>query len=235
MRSFIHRFTSVLVLTILSIHSFAQKIDEREIISLRTECGGVYFKSKEVLEKSWGKSLRFFDLKEGDKVADIGARSMTFIGTLAVFYENVDFYCEDIDSACTTPKQAQKVIDFYSKIKGSSITCKFIPVIGTETSTTLPKNFFDKVIIDNSLHEFSKKDLMMYDIHQILKVNGKLYLREAIGRTNGELHMGCDQALFDEMNLISYIAKQGFKFIKSEDSQIPTGAFISKLFVFEKE
>lgn len=235
MRSLIHRFTSVLFFTILSIHGFAQNIDEKEIISLRTECGGVYFKSKEVLEKSWGKSLRFFDLKEGDKVADIGAKSMTFIGTLAVFYENVNFYCEDIDSVCTTSKQAQKVINFYSKIKGTPITCKFIPVIGTETSTTLPKHFFDKVIIDNSLHEFSEKVLMMKDINQILKKNGFLYLRESLGRTNGELHMGCNQALFDEAHLVEFITQQGFKFIKSEDSQIPTGAFLSKLFLFIKE
>ncbi len=220
---------------LFSVCCFAQNIDEKEILSLRNECGGVYFNSKEVLEKSWGKSLRFFDLKKGDKVADIGAKSMTFIGTLSVFYENVDFHCEDIDSVCTTSKQAQKVIDFYSKIKGSPISCKLIPVIGTETSTTLPKNFFDKVIIDNSLHEFSEKVLMMKDINKILKKNGFLYLRESLGRTDGELHMGCNQALFDEAHLVEFITQQGFKFIKSEDSQIPTGAFLSKLFLFVKQ
>ena len=225
----------ILVMSEFHMQSFAQNIDEKEILSLRNECGGVYFNNKEVLEKSWGKSLRFFDLKKGDKVADIGAKSMTFLGTLSVFYENVDFYCEDIDSTCTTSKQAQKVIDFYSKIKGSPISCKFIPVIGTETSTTLPKNFFDKVIIDNSLHEFSEKVLMMEDIKRILKEKGNLYLRESLGRTNGELHMGCNQALFDEAHLIAFITQQGFKFIKSEDSQILTGAFLSKLFLFIKE
>lgn len=107
------------------------------------------------------------------------------------FAQNVDFYCEDIDSTCTTSKQAQKVIDFYSKIKGLPITCRFTPVIGTETSTTLPENFFDKVIIDNSLHEFSEKVLMLKNINQILKKNGVLYLRESLGRNNGELHIGC--------------------------------------------
>ena len=76
---------------------------------------------------------------------------------------------------------------------------------------------------------------MMKDIKRILKKDGILYLRESLGRTNGELHMGCNQALFDEAHLVEFITQQGFKFIKSEDSQIPTGAFLSKLFLFIKE
>jgi len=47
--------------------------------------------------------------------------------------------------------------------------------------------------------------------------------------------MGCDQALFNEAHLVSFITELGFKFIKSEDSQIPTAAYLSKLFLFVKE
>jgi ubiquinone/menaquinone biosynthesis C-methylase UbiE len=217
------------------IDSFAQNIDEKEITSLQAKCGGVYFPNKKLIADSWGKSLSFFDIKEGDKVADIGSKSMTFIGILSVFTPKANFYCEDIDSACTTFEQAQKVLNYYTKIKGEPINSTITPVIGTETSMTLAIASFDKVIIDNSLHEFSEKVLMMKDIRNILKKNGTLYLRESIGRTNGELHMGCNQALFDEEHLVSFITEQGFKFIKSEDSQIPTGAFISKLFFFIKD
>jgi hypothetical protein len=46
--------------------------------------------------------------------------------------------------------------------------------------------------------------------------------------------MGCNQALFDEAHLVEFITQQGFKFIKSKDSPIPSGAFISKLFLFVK-
>lgn len=220
---------------LISLSCFAQNIDEKEIASLRAKCGGVYFPNKKVIVDSWGKSLSFFDIKEGDKVADIGSKSMTFVGVLSIFTPKANFYCEDIDSACTTTEQAQKVLNYYSKIKGEPINSTITPIIGTETSTTLPNNFFDKVIIDNSLHEFSEKVLMMKDIRKILKKNGVLYLRESLGRTNGELHMGCDQALFDEAHLVEFITRQGFKFIKSEDSQIPSGSFLSKLFLFVKQ
>lgn len=220
---------------LISLSCFAQNIDEKEIASLRAKCGGVYFPNKKIIIDSWGKSLSFFDIREGDNVADIGSKSMTFVGILSVFTPKANFYCEDIDSACTTSEQAKKVIDYYSKIKGELINSTIVPIIGTETSTTLATAFFDKVIIDNSLHEFSEKGLMMKDIKRILKKDGVLYLRESLGRTNGELHMGCDQALFDEAHLVAFITNQGFKFIKSEDSQIPTGAFLSKLFLFVKE
>ncbi len=220
---------------LLSLNCFAQNSDEKEIASLRAKCGGVYFPNKKIIADSWGKSLSFFDIKEGDNIADIGSKSMTFAGILSIFTPKANFYCEDIDSTCTTSEQAQKVLNYYSKIKGEPIKSSITPIIGTETSTTLATAFFDKVIIDNSLHEFSEKILMMKDIRKILKKNGILYLRESLGRTNGELHMGCDQALFDEAHLVEFITQQGFKLIKSEDSQIPTGAFISKLFLFVKE
>jgi SAM-dependent methyltransferase len=235
MKGIIQNSIIILVLVVLNFQSFAQNIDEKEIASLQVKCRGVYFPNKKIIADSWGKSLSFFDIKEGDNVADIGSKSMTFIGILSVFTPKANFYCEDIDSTCTTPEQAKKVIDYYSKIKGEPINSTLIPIIGTETSTTLATAFFDKVIIDNSLHEFSEKVLMMKDIKRILKKDGLLYLLESIGRTNGELHMGCNQVLFDEAHLVEFITKQGFKFIKSEDSQIPTGAYISKLFLFVKE
>lgn len=235
MKGIIQNSILILVLVVLNFQSFAQNIDEKEIASLQVKCRGVYFPNKKIIADSWGKSLSFFDIKEGDNVADIGSKSMTFIGILSVFTPKANFYCEDIDSTCTTSEQAKKVIDYYSKIKGEPINSTLTPIIGTETSTTLATAFFDKVIIDNSLHEFSEKVLMMKDIKRILKKDGLLYLLESIGRTNGELHMGCEQALFDEAHLVEFITKQGFKFIKSEDSQIPTGAYISKLFLFVKE
>jgi SAM-dependent methyltransferase len=225
----------ILYSLLLSLSCFAQNIDEKEITSLRAKCGGVYFPNKKIIADSWGKSLSFFDIKEGDNIADIGSKSMTFAGILSIFSPKANFYCEDIDSVCATIEQAKKVLDYYTKIKGEPINSTITPVIGTETSTTLATAFFDKVIIDNSLHEFSAKVLMMKDLKQILKKDGVLYLRESIGRTNGELHMGCDQPLFDEAHLVSFITEQGFRFIKSEDSQIPTGAYISKLFLFEKQ
>lgn len=234
MKGIIQSSILILVLGFLSIHSFAQKIDEKEIASLQAKCGGVYFPNKKTIADSWGKSLSFFEIKEGDNIADIGSKSMTFVGILSVFMPKANFYCEDIDSACTTSEQAQKVLNYYTKIKGEAIKSTITPIIGTETSTTLPKNFFDKVIIDNSLHEFSEKVLMMKDIKRILKKDGVLYLRESLGRTNGEPHMGCDQALFDEAHLVEFITQQGFTLIKSENSQIPTGAFLSKLFLFVK-
>ena len=90
---------------LFSISCFAQNIDEKEIASLQAKCGGVYFPNKKIIADSWGKSLRFFEIKEGDNVADIGSKAMTFVGILSVFTPKANFYCEDIDSACTTSEQ----------------------------------------------------------------------------------------------------------------------------------
>jgi ubiquinone/menaquinone biosynthesis C-methylase UbiE len=225
----------LIIVIIFSGRCFSQDIEENEVSLLIEKCGGVYFPNKKIISDSWGSSLSFFDIKEGEKIADIGSKSMTFIGILSVFSEKATFYCEDIDSSCTTQEQADKVIKYYSKIKEAPISNIIIPVIGNEKTTTLPSNFFDKVIIDNSLHEFSDKETMLKDIFRILKKGGKLYDRESLGRKNGEIHIGCNNKLFDENTLINLVSTNGFQYVNSIDSRIPTGAYLSKIFLFKKE
>lgn len=225
-----------LLLTIIFCgQCFSQDIYENEISLLTKKCGGIYFPNKRIISDSWGSSLSFFDIKEGEKIADIGSKSMTFVAILSVFSEKATFYCEDIDSVCTTQEQVDKVVKYYSRIKGIPISNNIIPVIGNEKTTTLPTDFFDKVIIDNSLHEFSNKEDMLKDIFRILKKGGKLYDRESLGRKNGEIHLGCKNKLFDEDTLINFVGTNGFQFVNSINSMIPTGSHFSKIFLFRKE
>jgi ubiquinone/menaquinone biosynthesis C-methylase UbiE len=75
------------------------------------------------------------------------------------------------------------------------------------TSTLLPANSVDKVIIENTFHEFSKPSQMLKEIHRILKPNGILYLNEMLASENNKIHSGCKQKLVSENELQQFCAE----------------------------
>src|SRR4051812_37257513 len=123
--------------------------------------------------------VTFFNFKKGDFVAEVGAANGQNIGGLSILTDSITFYAEDINAKALNQSNLDKVINKSKKYKNSS-TAKFQLCIGTEKSTNLPDNSFDKIILSSTFHEFTFMDEMLTDIYKKLKPGGQLYILESL-------------------------------------------------------
>ncbi|HXR81524.1 MAG TPA: methyltransferase domain-containing protein [Saprospiraceae bacterium] len=130
----------------------------------------------------------FLGLKPGVVFADIGASSGYYDAAMAVFLDSVTFYLNDIDYHCLNERNLNKVLRYYSRLRGSSIqtTNSFRYIIGTPTQTNLPENTFDVIFSNATMHVIGELDSMLTDLHRNLKPDGSLYIRDEFVY-NGEL------------------------------------------------
>ena len=79
----------------------------------------------------------FLGLTQGVVFADVGASSGYYDAAMAVFLDSVTFYLNDIDNHCLNARNLNKVLRYYSKLRGSPIqtTNTFHYVIETPTYT----------------------------------------------------------------------------------------------------
>jgi ubiquinone/menaquinone biosynthesis C-methylase UbiE len=159
------------------------------------------------------KSLSIYNFKQNEIIASIGASSGVWEIWFASQVEDLTFYLQDIDPLNCNQEEIEYGINYYEKLLQKPISGKFIPIIGTQSTTNLPQNIFDKVLIINSLHEFKTPKLILQDIHKILKLNGKLFIEEQIAKFSGEIHEGCGKRLFTENELIDMLKKCSFEVI----------------------
>lgn len=131
-----------------------------------------YFSSKEELKT-------YFDFKAGDIIADIGAGEGKYEGALSLLYDSLTFYVQDLDSNILNQKALNKVIRHYTKLKGCEQSNKFNLCIGSEKTSNLPNETFDKVISFSSVHEFTYMDEMIADLYKKLKPGGKIFIADA--------------------------------------------------------
>ena len=126
------------------------------------------------------KQNEFLGLEPGVVFADIGASSGYYDAAMAVFLDSVTFYLNDIDHHCLNERNLNKVLRYYSKLKGRSIqaTNSFHYVIGTPTRTNLPENTFDVIFSNATMHVIDHPDSMLTDLYRNLKVDGSLYIRD---------------------------------------------------------
>src|SRR6187200_1158906 len=122
----------------------------------------------------------FLGLKPGVVFADIGASSGYYDAAMAVSLDSVTFYLNDIDYHCLNERNLNKVLRYYSRLRGSSIqtTNSFRYIIGTPTQTNLPENTFDVIFSNATMHVINELDSMLTDLHRNLKPDGSLYIRD---------------------------------------------------------
>jgi ubiquinone/menaquinone biosynthesis C-methylase UbiE len=106
-------------------------------------------------------------------------------------------------------------------------------IIGTERSTALPENTFDKMLIINSFHEFSYQTEMLADIKQKLKTGGILYIDEALPKRPGQLHGICNKPMFTQEEMIAALEKNGFEYINGLDMNFRNKKPLRKIFAFQ--
>ncbi len=118
----------------------------------------------------------FMEINKGETITEIGAAEGYNLGVIAMLYDSLTIYAQDIDAKTLSKKELHKTIKYYSKKRSTKQTNEFVRVIGTTDSSRLPINTFDKILIINSYHDFDKKDEMLDDISNKLKPNGQLII-----------------------------------------------------------
>jgi hypothetical protein len=139
-----------------------------------------FYSTKNQIREHNSCFLPIYQFKENDKVASIGA----FLGLREVMYTmetpKVFFYLEDIEPRSLKPNFVQGFVFQCQEIYEEKTKSEFRLFIGDSISTKLPPILFDKILIENSLHEFTCPNEMLTDILSKLSNNGDLFISEKI-------------------------------------------------------
>lgn len=163
------------------------------------------------------QSLETYQFKPYEIIASVGASSGIWEIWFASQVDNLTFYLQDIDPQNCNQEEIDYGINYYEKLSQKKIIGKFTPIIGTQHRTNLPVNFFDKILIINSLHEFLFVNEILKDIKNCLKPSGKLFIEEQIAKTSGEIHEGCGKCLFTQDEWIDCLDRNGFELANMVD------------------
>jgi SAM-dependent methyltransferase len=176
------------------------------------DCKENYFNTPKRVEKL-KPMFDFMDLKSGGIIASIGAKNGWFEAAASVYYDSLTFYLEDIDAACLNEPSVKSTVALYSKIKKQAINNRFESFIGTDSTTGLPDQLFDRVLLNNVYHHFSKKIQMLSDVKRIIKSDGFLYVFEPIILEKQVKSFKC-RYYTSETNLILEFEKAGFQYLE---------------------
>jgi len=195
---------------------------------------GFFYKNMERLEKQLSEVVKFYDLRPGQNIASIGAQYGNVEASIAAMSDSLLFYLEDIDPKTLNDSNVQFAWNYYSELRGKTITCQYKIFIGDEESTNLPNDFFDKILIANSFHEFSNQKKMLADIRSKLKQDGILIIDETIARKSGEQHGGCKKRIFTEQEMVKIFKENGFEYTHGQVMSFRKGKPARKIYAFKK-
>jgi ubiquinone/menaquinone biosynthesis C-methylase UbiE len=163
----------------------------------------------------FNRQNQYLGLTPGMTFADVGASSGYYDGAMAVFLDSVTFYLNDIDGHCLNEKNLNKVLRYYSKLRGSRIedSNPFHYVIGTATHTNLPENNFDVIFCNATAHVLDYPDSIMTDLYGKLKAEGHLFVRDEFVY-NGEVKKcaskKCGHQLLQYDSFVQLMNRNGF-------------------------
>ena len=170
------------------------------------------FNDREMSMLYYNNFLKGYGIKDGETVADIGA-ARGWKSILHVILKNMknDFYIEDIDTTCLNQKNFNKVVKWYSPQCADPIEDTFHFIVGDEKSTRLPKNKFDRAILDLTYHELTYKKEILADISSILKKEGTLVIAENMAKKHGKVRKDCGHEMPVEVDPLNELAGYGLK------------------------
>jgi ubiquinone/menaquinone biosynthesis C-methylase UbiE len=167
------------------------------------------------------KVIEAMKLEKGQTVVDLGVGSGFFARKIArVVGDKGVVYGVDIQ---------REMLDILSKLCEDEGVNNVKPVLGTVTSTTLPDECADWIILADVYHEFSEHEAMLADMMRILKPGGKVALLEYRLEDDSGAHIKTDHRMSVKQVKAEWLPA-GFKlveileFLKSQH-----------LFIFQKE
>ena len=149
--SFYRKMPGVFFLLFL-LFSLGTKAQKMQMI--KGYCG-IYYRSMDDLYRQKQVELDFYQFRPGQQVASIGAQCSHWEAMYAAASDSIDFYLQEIDTSYFNPRQTAFAWHYYDSLRGKPMTSTYQMVLGTEHSTGLPEQFFDKIMIINSFQEFT--------------------------------------------------------------------------------
>ena len=155
--------------------------------------------------------MEIYGIQNGQTVADVGAASGWLEGVFSVMTDSVTYYVQDIDTVYLNEDQLGKVVSHFSSLRSTPQTNQFKLVIGTKSKTNLPDNTFDRIIINNTFHEFTAINKMLRDIATKLKPGGQVIVGEPMSTDFKKVkHPGCRIEAYAASKVIEYFSENGF-------------------------
>jgi protein-L-isoaspartate O-methyltransferase len=193
------------------------------------QCGFV-LETKEAIREVYGPELRILDLQAGDVIADIGGSNGYRMGMFAALHDSLHIYIEDIDTLCLNQLELDRVLAWYTHVRGQPLHSTFEIVVGTASETRLPPLTFDKVLVTAAYHHFEQPGPMIADIVGKLRSGGKIYLIENVARRHGQRRRRlCDDVLMTEAELKLAFGAHNLRV----EGVHPLGRWWTKMFVLQ--
>ncbi|MEM1135658.1 MAG: methyltransferase domain-containing protein [Bacteroidota bacterium] len=183
-------------------------------------CGPVL--SEKQIDKVFIPLVEILELSAGDVFADVGASSGAHDIMISTLVDSVTFYIQDIDTTCLNQKQLDKIIAYYSDLRGQSLKSRnqYFITIGELKQTKLPDDTFDKIYSNATFHVLSHKEALMTDVYTKLKVGGSFFIRDGFAKA-GKIEYcedkTCGHQLTSEEEMIKIVQASGFSFVKKWD------------------
>jgi len=192
---------------------------------------GFYCRTPSVVTKLYADRIKFYELQKNETVVSIGADACNNEAVYGSATDSVHFILENITPVYLNQKQLGFSVSYYEKLLSKKNTSTYNIQIGNESSTLLPSSGADKVLIENSFHEFSEPQKMLQEVYRILKPGGNLYLCEALVTEKRSIHKGCGMPLYTKEKLIEVMEKEHFHLVAISETQKEK----APLFKFSKE
>ncbi|MEZ4919392.1 MAG: class I SAM-dependent methyltransferase [Saprospiraceae bacterium] len=162
-------------------------------------------------DASFFEELDFFQLKSGQAIAEIGAGNGVFSLLLTVLGK---------DNRIDVNELKRGFLAYFLQTAEANRSLmdgiQFHAIKGKKTDTGLDLETYDRIVIRNAFHHFSKKEAMLKSIKRALKPDGKLCLYEPITKTQSDLPTFCDLVM-DKSEMLQIIQGMGFNLEETSD------------------
>ena len=155
------------------------------------------------------EELAFYEIENGQEIADIGGGNGTLALLVAMLYEDVSVYMNEIvyeKLEYFKGKIAEVRRIYRPDLKGLT------PVMGSARNVRLKNKKMDKIIIRKTIHHFKFTKAMLKSIRKSLKPDGDLYIGELPKEKDPE-GKKC-KLLWEQDKLLKIMEENGFKLIK---------------------
>ena len=193
---------------------------------------GIYYRSMEDLYRQKQVELDFYQFRPGQRVASIGAQCSHWEAMYAAAADSIHFYLQDIDTSFFNQRQSAFAWHYYDSLRGKPMTSTYQMLLGNEHSTGLPEQFFDKIMIINSFHEFTDKAGMLVDLSRKLKKDGILYIDEAVPRKSGQKHGVCKLPMLMPEEMIELLQLNGYSLAGTINIEFRVNKTYRKIYAF---
>jgi SAM-dependent methyltransferase len=205
------------------------------LLSATTDKHTMNFKNSTDAKNRFTRAIQFYQFQKHETIVSIGAEDCENEVIYGLMSDSVNFILENISAKVLSKTQLNEAKEFYEEKFHQKNNCTYIIQYGNDTSTLLTSHSVDKVIIENTFHEFSEPQKMLKDVYRILKPNGKLFLYEIIGTPKYKIHKHCRLYLYSKEELNTFAKKANFKIIRTEKGEDEICDGCSSLIELEKD